>query len=50
MSFLEVALFCLVTHLEFRDILPTRPYRALGEFTERFARRPSAQQTGFRFD
>lgn len=49
-SFLEVALFCLVTHVEFRAILPTRPYRALGEFCERFARRPSAQQTGYRFD
>lgn len=49
-SFLEVALFCLVTHVEFRAILPTRPYRVLGEFCERFARRPSAQQTGYRFD
>jgi glutathione S-transferase len=49
-SFLEVTLFCLVQHLEFRDILPTAPYRALGEFCERFAQRASAQQTTFRFD
>lgn len=49
-SFLEVTLFCLVQHLEFRDILPTAPYRALGEFCERFAQRASARQTAFRFD
>jgi glutathione S-transferase len=49
-SFLEVTLFCLVQHLEFRDILPTAPYRALGEFCQRFAQRESARQTPFRFD
>jgi len=49
-SFLEVTLFCLVQHLEFRDILPTAPYRALGEFCQRFAQRESARQTTFRFD
>jgi glutathione S-transferase len=49
-SFLEVTLFCLVQHLEFRDILPTAPYRALGEFCQRFAQRESARQTMFRFD
>jgi glutathione S-transferase len=49
-SFLEVTLFCLVQHLEFRGILPTAPYRALGEFCQRFAQRESARQTAFRFD
>lgn len=49
-SFLEVTLFCLVQHLEFRDILPTAPYRALDEFCQRFAQRESARQTMFRFD
>jgi glutathione S-transferase len=49
-SFLEVTLFCLVQHLEFRDILPTAPYRALGEFCQRFAQRASARETMFRFD
>jgi glutathione S-transferase len=49
-SFLEVTLFCLVQHLEFRDILPTAPYRTLGEFCQRFAQRASARQTTFRFD
>jgi hypothetical protein len=49
-SFLEVALFCLVQHLEFRDILPTAHYRALGDFCGRFAQRESAQSTPFRFD
>lgn len=50
LSFLEVTLFCLVQHLEFRDILPVAPYRALGEFCRRFGERASAQQTVFRFD
>jgi glutathione S-transferase len=49
-SFLEVTLFCLVQHLEFRSILPTAPYRALGEFCKSFAQRASARQTTFRFD
>jgi hypothetical protein len=43
-------MFCLVQHLEFRDILPTAPYRALGEFCQRFAQRASARETMFRFD
>jgi hypothetical protein len=49
-SFLEVTLFCLVQHLEFREILPTAPYRALGDFCRRFEQRASAQQTPFQFD
>lgn len=49
-SFLEVTLFCLVEHLDFREILPTAPYRALGDFCRRFGARTSAQATPFRFD
>jgi glutathione S-transferase len=49
-SFLEVTLFCLVKHLEFRDILSIVPYRALGEFCVRFGDRASVQQTPFHFD
>lgn len=50
LSFLEITLFCLMQHLEFCDILPVAPYRALGDFCRRFGERPSAQQTAFRFD
>lgn len=49
-SFLEVTLFCLVTHLEFREVLPTAPYPELRKFCQRFAKRPSAEATSFRFD
>jgi glutathione S-transferase len=50
LSYLEVALFCLVTHLEFRSVVPITPYPALGAFCERLAQRPSAEQTAYRFD
>ncbi|WP_223637945.1 glutathione S-transferase N-terminal domain-containing protein [Corallococcus sp. EGB] len=50
LSYLEVTLFCLVTHLEFRDVLPTKPYAALNEFCQQFSKRPSASETSFRFD
>ena len=49
-SFLEVTLFCLVTHLEFREVLPTRDYRALSEFCSRFAERAAAATTPYRYD
>ncbi|RKH32534.1 glutathione S-transferase domain-containing protein [Corallococcus praedator] len=50
LSYLEVTLFCLVTHLEFRDVLPTAPYPTLNRFCQQFAKRPSASSTDFRFD
>jgi glutathione S-transferase len=50
LSYLEVTLFCLVTHLEFRGVLPTAPYPALNEFCQQFATRASAGETSFRFD
>ncbi|UQA63592.1 glutathione S-transferase N-terminal domain-containing protein [Polyangium aurulentum] len=50
LSYLEVTLFCLVTHLEFRDVLPTAPYSALNEFCQHFAARTSAVETTYRFD
>ena len=49
-SFLEVTLFCLVTHLEFRDVLPMDAYRALNAFSQHFATRASAAATAYRFD
>jgi glutathione S-transferase len=50
LSYLEVTLFCLVAHLEFRSVLPVAPYSAIGAFCRRFAERPSAEQTAYRFD
>ncbi|EYF07819.1 glutathione S-transferase family protein [Chondromyces apiculatus] len=50
LSYLEVTLFCLVTHLEFRDVLPLAPYPALNAFCAQFAARPSAEATTYRFD
>ncbi len=50
LSFLEVTLFCLVTHLEFRDVLPTDAYAELKRFCQQFATRASAGETAFRFD
>jgi hypothetical protein len=50
LSYLEVSLYCLVTHLEFRGVLPTAPYSELNGFCQRFATRPSVSETPFRFD
>ena len=50
LSYLEVTLFCLVTHLEFRGVLPIAPYPALNELCRDFAVRASAQNTTYRFD
>jgi glutathione S-transferase len=50
LSFLEVTLFCLVTHLEFRAVVPVSPYPALTAFCARFGERASARETAFRFD
>lgn len=50
LSFLEVTLFCLVMHLEFREVLPTAPYSELTRFCQQFATRTSAGETTFRFD
>ena len=50
LSFLEVSLFCLVEHLAFRGVIDITPYLELRGCCERFAERPSAQQTAYRFD
>ncbi|PTL82152.1 glutathione S-transferase N-terminal domain-containing protein [Vitiosangium sp. GDMCC 1.1324] len=50
LSFLEVSLFCLVTHLEFRDVLPIAPYAELNRFSQQFATRASISETPYRFD
>jgi glutathione S-transferase len=50
LSFLEVTLFCVVTHLPFRQVLDTSRWKRLTAFTERFGERPSARHTEYRFD
>lgn len=50
LSYLEVTLFCLVAHLEFREVLPTAAYSELNTFCQRFGTRASIHETAFRFD
>ena len=50
LSFLEVSLFCLVEHLEFREVLSLDAYPDLRAFARRFAERSSARATTFKFD
>lgn len=50
LSFLEVTLFCVVTHLPFRQVLDTARWKRLTAFTERFGARSSAHRTEYRFD
>jgi glutathione S-transferase len=50
LSYLEITLFCLVTHLEFRDVLPVADYPALTAFCQCFGQRASALETLYRFD
>jgi glutathione S-transferase len=49
-SFVEVALFCLVRHLPFRQVLDVTPWARLTAFADRFGARASAQATEYRFD
>jgi len=50
LSFLEVTMFCLVTHLPFRELLDVRGYERLAAHCERFAQRGGARQTPYRYD
>lgn len=50
LSFLEVALFCVVTHLPFREILDVSPYARLSAFCQHFGKREGALTTEYRFD
>lgn len=49
-SYLEVTLFCLVTHLDFRNVLSTVPYGKLTDFCRDFGVRASCKGTEFCFD
>lgn len=50
LSYLEVTLFCLVAHLDFRKVMSTEPYSELTAFREQFGERPSCKKTEYRFD
>ncbi len=49
-SFVEVALFCVLKHLPFRELMDVTRWTRLGDFTQRFAERESARATEYRFD
>jgi glutathione S-transferase len=50
LSFVEVAVFCVVTHLPFREVMDVRQWRRLGDFCAKFGERESARSTEYRFD
>jgi glutathione S-transferase len=50
LSFVEVALFCVLTHLPFREVMDVAPWARLGDFSRRFGERDSARRTEYRFD
>ncbi|NLE84930.1 MAG: glutathione S-transferase domain-containing protein [Myxococcales bacterium] len=49
-SFLEITSFCLITHLDFRELRPATPLVKFDGFCEAFGQRPSARTTVYRFD
>jgi glutathione S-transferase len=50
LSYLEVTLFCLVTHLVFRNVMSTAPYLELKAFREAFGSRSSCRDTEYKFE
>ena len=50
LSFLEVTLYCLVRHLDFRKILPVARYARLSTFCLSLDDRASIRTTEFKFD
>jgi glutathione S-transferase len=50
LSYLEVTAFCLVTHLEFRQVLDVTPYTSLARFVDAFGKRDCALATPYRYD
>jgi hypothetical protein len=50
LSFLEVTLFCVMTHLPFREVMDVSRWSRLGDFCRRFGQRESARATEYRFD
>jgi glutathione S-transferase len=50
LSYLELTLFCLTEHLEFRKVMPLDGYDSLIRFRRGYGERPSAMATSYRFD
>lgn len=50
LRFLDVALFCLVSHLKFRDAIDLAQFPHLDCFIAAFSTRESAQATEYRYD
>lgn len=50
LSYLEVTLFCLVEHLEFRQVLRTSSFSRLRAFCDVYGERAAARATPFEFD
>ncbi len=50
LSFVEVALFCLATHLVFREVMDLAGFPHLGRFCARFGERASARASQYHFD
>jgi glutathione S-transferase len=50
LSFLEVTLYCLLRHLEFRKVLPVTPYAQLASFCLSFESRDSVRTSEFKYD
>jgi glutathione S-transferase len=49
-SFVEVALFSVVRHLPFREVMDVTSWKRLGNFCRSFETRESARATEYRFD
>jgi glutathione S-transferase len=50
LSFVEVALFCVVRHLPFREVMSVASWSRLAAFCDRFGERAAAKATEYRFD
>ncbi|MFL5305037.1 MAG: glutathione S-transferase family protein [Polyangia bacterium] len=49
-SFYETTLYCLVTHLPWRKVMPVDAYARLAAFSAAYGTRASARATEYRFD
>ncbi len=50
LSYLEVTLFCLLTHLKFREVLSVAPYSNLEAFCRLYGERKECRDTPYAFD
>ena len=50
LSFVETSLFCVLTHLPWREVMDVSSWKRLDDFRRRFEERESARTTAYRFD